>query len=173
MKAMSKASLVLSCVLFASFGLVQRAAAGTAGYPTMDHASFLVDLPDDWKVDQAEEAGGYVDVSGPTGATISFRTIEGSADDLKAAIQEAEDYLKEQFDNVKLEPAEKSEQRGLGGFAQTGSGKLKDGGAEMGFFLAWYDLKDGKIGEIWYAVEKGDAKGHAAALKILDSFRAP
>jgi hypothetical protein len=42
-----------------------------------------------------------------------------------------------------------------------------------GFLLAGDDLKDGKIGEIRYAVEKGDEKGHAAALKILDSFRAP
>ena len=173
MKTMSKVSLVLSCVLLASVGLVQRASAGTAAYPTTDHPSFLVDLPDDWKVDQAEEAGGYVDITGPTGATISFRTIEGSIDDLKAAVSEADGYLKEHFDDVKLAPAEKSEQRGLGGFRRLGTGKDKDGGAETAFLLAWYDLKDGKIGEIWYAVEMGDEKGHAAAVKILDSFRAP
>ncbi len=173
MKTMSKTSVVLSCLLLAGVGLAQKASAGTAGYPTMEHASFLVDLPDDWAVDAAEEEGGYVDVTGPTGANISFRTIEGSVDDLKAAMKEAGEYLDERFDDVKLAPVEKSEQRGLGGFTQAGSGKLKDGGAEMGFVLAWYDLKDGKIGEIWYAVEKGDEKGHAAALKILDSFRAP
>jgi len=173
MKTFSKTCVVLSCLLLASLGLTRSAAAVTAGYPTMEHASFLVDLPADWKIDAAEEAGGYVDVTGPTGATISFRTIDGNADELKAAIADAAQYLKEHFDNVQLAPAEKSEQRGLGGFTQTGSGKAKDGGAETGFLLAWYDLKDGKIGEIWYAVDKGDEKGHAAALKILDSFRAP
>jgi len=173
MKTTWKTAAVVACLLFASVGFATGAFARTLGYPSTEHASFLIDVPQDWEITPAENEGDYVTVTGPTGVVISLRTIAGSADDLKAAIDESSTFLKENYENVQITPPQASTQKGLKGFLQTGSGKDKQGGHEVGFAMAWYDLKDGKIGEVWYVVTKGDDPGRAAAGEVLGSFRAP
>lgn len=173
MQPMQRKTVVIPCLLFACAFLATQARAGTLAYPTADKPSFLIDLPDDWKLTPGENEGDYIDVTGPTGAVISFRTIPGSEKAMQNAIAESDTYLKENYKNVNVNDAKEDEQRGLKGFFADGSGVDKEDGAAVGFVLAWYALKDGKIGEIWFVVHKDDKKGAAAAGKILDSFRAP
>lgn len=146
------------------------AEAGTIAYPTTKKPHFLIDVPDDWELEQAEEPGGFFTVSGPSGVVLSFRTVEGG--DLDGAIEESMNFLKENYKNVKLEPAEEVEQDGMSGAFARGTGVDKNTGAPGVFAMAWFELKNGEIAEIWYAADAKDKKGADQASKVLDSFRA-
>jgi hypothetical protein len=137
MQPMQRRTVVIACLLLACAFLATQARAGTLAYPTADKPSFLIDLPDDWKLTPGENEGDYIDVTGPTGAVISFRTIPGSDKAMQNAIAESDAFLKENYDNVKVNDAKEDEQRGLKGFFADGSGVEKDGGAAVGFVLAW------------------------------------
>ena len=132
----------------------------------------MIDTPDDWEMTAGEEVGDYFDVEGPTGVTLSFRTIEGTEDAMEEAIEESMAFLKENYQDVELGEAQDSTQRGLKGFYATGKGKDEEGESVV-FGMAWYALKDGHIGEIWFVAAEGDKAGATAAGKVLDSFRAP
>ena len=96
------------------------AEAGTIAYPTTKKPHFLIDVPDDWE----------------------------------------------------LEPAEEVEQDGMSGAFARGTGVDKNTGAPGVFAMAWFELKNGEIAEIWYAADAKDKKGADQASKVLDSFRA-
>lgn len=157
-------------------GLLAAGAASaknvTWGYPSADNASFLIDAPEDWEPAPGEEVGDYFELYGPTGVALSFRTVPGTEDALKTAVEESIAYLHETYTDVKLDPAKDSVQAGLEGFYGTGSG-VDEEGTKVVFGLAWYQLEDGNIGEIWFVAEAGDTAGAKAAGKILESFRAP
>ena len=55
-----------SCLLLAAV-FASSAGAGTIAYPTTQKPAFLVDVPDKWDLEPAEEAGGFFSVTGPTG----------------------------------------------------------------------------------------------------------
>jgi hypothetical protein len=167
-----KTLVVLCALLLTAFASAQRASATVHGYPSTEHASFLVDVPDDWEITPGESEGDYVNMTGPTGAQISMRTIEGGQEDLQAAIEETKAFLAENYSNITLTNAQEVEKQGLPGFQQGGTGKDKADGHEVLFALAWLALKDGHIGEIWAVVTKGDA-GAAAAAQIVGSFHTP
>ncbi len=146
------------------------ASAGIIAYPTAQKPSFVVDVPDAWELEPAEEEGGFFTVTGPTGVVLSFRAVGGG--DLDGAIEESIGFIQENYSNVNLEPAKEAQQHGLSGAFAMGQGKDKSTGKASVFAVAWFELKDGSIGEIWYAADAGDKAGAAAAGKILDSFRA-
>jgi hypothetical protein len=156
MKTTMRVGTILCSLLVASFATVQVASAAVHGYPSTEHASFLVDVPDDWEITPGESEGDYVTMVGPTGATISMRTIPGTADDMKAAIEDTEAFLGESYSSLTLTAAQDVEKDGLPGFQQGGTGKDKSDGHDVLFALAWLALKDGHIGEIWAVVTKGD-----------------
>ncbi len=172
MKTTMKASAVLCSLVLAGFATAQIASAKVYGYPSTEHASFLVDVPDDWEVTPGESEGDYVNLTGPTGAAISMRTIPGTTDDMHAAIEETKAFLEESYSNVTLTDAQEVEKQGLPGFQQGGTGKDKSDGHDVLFAMAWLALKDGHIGEIWAVVTKGDP-GAAAANNIVNSFHTP
>lgn len=153
--------------------LASSAQAGKMGYPSPDHASFFVDLPDGWEVTPGEEVGDFVDVNSDSGVYLAFRTIEGSESAMQEAIEDSVAYLQENYRNVSVgEPVSTEQQGGLTAFYMDGTGKDEEGTA-MTFRMAWIALEDGKIGEIWFAAPV-DAKGDIAkAAKVLGSFRAP
>jgi len=172
MRMTMKVSAVVCCLVIAGLATAQRASAVKMGYPNTEHASFLIDVPEDWEVAPGAEAGDYVDLTGPTGAVISMRTIEGSEDDLHAAIEETKAFLGENYTSITLTDAQEVVKEGQPGFQQGGTGKDKADGHDVLFALAWIALKDGHIGEIWAVVTKGDP-GAVAAVKIIDSFHMP
>lgn len=148
------------------------APAATLGYPSIDHASFLVDIPDSWEVAPGEEVGDFVDVNSPSGVYLAFRTIPGSESAMTEAIEETVAYLEENYKNVAVGEPVDATQSGLTGFYMDGSGKDADGTGVV-FRMAWLALKDGTVGEIWFAAPADDKAGIAAASKALNSFRAP
>lgn len=164
----SKTLASLAVVFAVAFGAV--AEAGTIAYPTAKKPDFVIDVPDNWELEQAEEPGGFFSVTGPTGVVLSFRTVEGG--DLDAAIEESMEFLKENYKKVQLEPAEEVEQAGMSGAFARGTGVDKNTGSPGVFAMAWFELKNGGIAEIWYAADAKDKKGADMAAKVLDSFRA-
>lgn len=166
---MSLKKSVVVCLAAVSV-LAGAAGAGTIAYPTAQKPSFMVDVPDQWQLEPAEEVGGFFTVTGPTGVVLSFRTISG--EDMDAAIEESVGFIQENYDNVTIDPAKEAQQHGLSGAFATGKGKDKSTGKASVFAIAWFELKDKSIGEIWYAADASDKAGAQAAGKILDSFRA-
>ena len=163
---------LVTLLLAAGLVLASPVQAGTMGYPSPDHASFLVDLPDGWEVTAADEVGDFVDVNSDSGVYLAFRTIEGSESAMQEAIEDSVGYLKETYKNVNVGEPVDAHQAGLTGFYMDGSGKDEDG-TDIVFRMAWLALKDGHIGEIWFAAPADDKAGIAAAAKALNSFRAP
>lgn len=152
--------------------LASSAQAGKMGYPSPDHASFFVDLPDGWEVTPGEEVGDFVDVNSDSGVYLAFRTIEGSESAMQEAIEDSVAYLKENYKGVDVGEPKDVTQAGLTGFMMDGTGKDEDG-TEIVFRMAWLALNDGNIGEIWFAAPADDKAGIAAASRALNSFRAP
>jgi hypothetical protein len=165
--------LVAVAMLLAGFVVASEVQAGTMAYPNTQHPSFMVDLPEHWEMAQAEGEGDFVHVNGPNGVYLAFRTIPGDAGAMMEAIEDTENYLKENYKNVKLGNPVTAKQRGLEGFYMDGSGSDKEDGSAVTFRAVWLALKDGKIGEIWFAAPTADTQEIAAAAKVLNSFRAP
>lgn len=155
-------------------GLLAAGAAGaeTLGYPSAQHASFLIDYPAAWEMTPGEGPGDYVTLVGPTGVTLMLRTIPGTKASMEEAVKDSYTYLGENYTDLKLSDPSDSEQRGLTGFLATGSGKDSDG-TLMVFGMAWYVVNAEEIGEIWFVASADDKAGIDAAGKVLDSFRAP
>jgi hypothetical protein len=172
MKLSARNLALVPLLMFAGLALASSAQAGKMGYPSLDHASFLVDLPDGWEVTPGEEVGDFVDVNSDSGVYLAFRTIEGSESAMEEAIEDSIAYLKENYKNVDVGEPVDAKQAGLTGFYMDGSGKDQDGTAIV-FRMAWLALNDGTIGEIWFAAPADDKAGIAAASKALNSFRAP
>ena len=63
MKLSAKRLALVPFLLLALGFATVPAGAGTLGYPSAEHASFLVDLPDGWEVTPGEELGDYVHVN--------------------------------------------------------------------------------------------------------------
>lgn len=172
MKLSSRKLALLPFLLFAGGMNTWSAGAETIGYPTADKPSFLVDLPDDWEIAEGDAEGDYVNVSGPSGVALAFRTIAGSESAMDDAIEESVAHIEENYKNVSLGEPVDAEQKGLTGFYMDGTGKDEEGGA-VTFRMAWLALKDGHIGEIWFVAPADDRAGIAAAAKAINSFRAP
>jgi hypothetical protein len=141
-------------------------------YPTVEEASFTIEVPDGWKMTEAESDGDFFHLDGPTGAIFSFRTIEGSEGALQAAIEDTMKHIGELFTEIELGDAQDWTPAGLTGFYATGSGKDKDG-TEVRIGVAWCALNDGKIAQMWFVSDAGDASGMAAAESIANSLASP
>jgi hypothetical protein len=160
-------SAVVCLALIACAGVAQ---AATVAYPSADAASFLLDYPSSWTLEPGGEEGDYMELIGPTGAVLSLRTIEGTEEDLMAAIEDTTAYLAETYSDVELQPV-KDNQGPIKGFYTTGTGNDEEGGVV--FQVGWYACNDGSIAEIWLVTSADDSAGVADAGKILGSFRLP
>lgn len=172
MKVSTKKLALVPLLLLAGSLVAVQAHAGTMGYPSTDDASFLVDIPAGWEVEPGEEVGDFVHVNSDSGVYLAFRTLPGSESAMEDAIEETVAYLEENYKNVDVGEPVDANQAGLTGFYMDGTGKDADG-AGVVFRMAWLALKDGTVGEIWFAAPAKDKAGIAEAAKALNSFRAP
>lgn len=166
-------SLSLWIATFAFAGMTYAGEVNKIAYPTAESASFVISAPEDWKLDPAEESGGYFDLSGPTGAVFSFRTIPGNAEALEAAIKESVEEVSKMYKNVELGDAQDWKPNGLEGFYAVGTGKDPEDGATVRFGMGWCLLKDETIAELWFVTDDKDAAGLKVAEKIANSLTAP
>ncbi len=85
-------------------GLLAAGAAGaeTLGYPSAQHASFLIDYPAAWEMTPGEGPGDYVTLVGPTGVTLMLRTIPGTKASMEEAVKDSYTYLGENYTDLKL-----------------------------------------------------------------------
>jgi len=141
-------------------------------YPTLEETSFTIEVPDSWKMTEAENGGDFFHLDGPTGAIFSFRTIEGSEGALQAAIEDTMTHIGTLFTDIELGDAQDWTPGGLPGFYATGSGKDKDG-TEVRIGVAWCALNDGKIAQMWFVSDADDASGMASAESIANSLASP
>ncbi len=166
-------SIFLASIAFAAGLLVAHPAmAERMAYPSPDNASFVIDHPSNWKMEPGESIGDYVTLTGPTGVVVQLRTIPGSESALDDAIEENRKYLNETFSDVSLEEPETSKHRGMDMLSVVGAG-IDENGEAVGFSIAFFQLADGNIAELWFAVVAGDDAGADAAGKVLDSLRSP
>ena len=172
MKLSAKTLVLIPFLLLAAGFATAPAEAGSLAYPSTDHASFLVDLPDDWEVTPGEGVGDYVHVNSPGGVYLAFRTLPASESAMNDAIEDSVAYVEGNYKGAALSEPAKTAQNGLGAFFIDGSGKEEDG-TPVTFRMVFIALKDGSIGEIWFAAPLSDKAGIAAAAKVLNSFRAP
>lgn len=168
MKSVLLVPLLFAASLFAA-GPIE---AKTLAYPGPDNASFLVDHPADWDVEPGEEVGDYVTLTGPTGVNVQLRTIPGTESAMQEAMADNATFLNETFSEVKLNDPESIEHRGLTTLAVSGGG-IDGDGEVVAFVMYYFALNDGNIGEIWFSVMADDKPGFNAAMKVLESFRAP
>ena len=142
-------------------------------YPTADKASFVIEVPSSWKMEQAEEEGDFFHLVSKNDAVFSFRTIEGGKDALDEAIEASVKDLNAKFDKLELGDAQDWTPHGLTGFYATGTGKEKEDGTPVRVGVAWCALKDGKIAEMWFVADADDEKGLGQAEDIANSLEAP
>jgi hypothetical protein len=165
--------LALLSLLLPFVGLVAApsAQAGVLGYPDIDNARFLVDVPDDWSVEPGEADGDFVHVNSPDGVYLAFRTIPASWADVTGAMEDSVKFVNENYQDVELGETVEAAQAGLKGAYIDGIGKDSEGTPVI-IRMAWIRL-DGFVGEIWFAAFADDKAGIAAAGEALSSFRAP
>jgi hypothetical protein len=169
---MNRSALPSLLLLLAGLLTVTAVPAGTLGYPDMENPSFLVDVPDDWEITPGDGEGDFGHVNSDSGVYLAFRTLEGSADSGKAAMEETIVYVQENYQDVQLSEPKETQQAGMPAFLIDGTGTDADG-ADVIFRMAWIKLTDGLVAEIWFAAPADDVDGIQAAGAALSSFRAP
>ncbi len=167
MKTATLLAFVLSLALTAAKG------ADKIAYPTPEKASFIITVPSDWELTQAESEGDYMRLQGPTGTLFLFRTIEGTNESLEGAIKESLEDANDIYSDVNMGSAEDWKPDGLSGFYATGQGKEKKDGTPVRIAMAWCALNDGKIAELWFISDLDDTKGMEAASDIANSLQSP
>jgi hypothetical protein len=138
-------------------------------YPNQKEAVFTVDVPSDWKMIPQGEAGAedYFEVEGPNGLELSFRIVPGA--DIEQAVKNHIAYLNDNFTEVKVEDAKETKINGMEALLAPGKGKDENGSVRE-FGAGWFDLGDGRIGELWYNVAVDDKSGTDASIKVLNSL---
>lgn len=167
-----KAGFIAALMFAASLTVAPLAHAETLAYPNADAASFVIDYPGSWEMTPGESVGDYLTLISPNGVTLMLRTIPGESDDIQQAVKDSIEYVRENYTDVELADPKESEHRGLKGFYLNGTATDSDiGSVRLG--MAWYQLNDGTIGEIWFVGSSEDAEGIDEAAAILESLRSP
>jgi len=172
MRVSSKQYLVVSLALAGVCLLGAVASAKSVAYPGGGHTSFMVDVPDHWTITPGKEAGDYMDLESGNGVLMEMRTLDATHEALQEAIADSEKFINENYEGVELNPVQNSEMNGLKYSFVTGTGKDKEGNA-VKLAMGWFKLKDGTLGEIWYAADASDAEGIQEAGKVFSTYRAP
>lgn len=167
---MSRTLLVsVAALLFAVAAAEVHAAPVTLYYPTEDEADFSVVVPGNWELEQADEEGGFFTVTGPTGAQLSFRTVETDDDEIDAAIDQSVDWVFANYSRVKLDDPEDIVQNGMEGFNMTGTARSE--GRPVIIVMAWLALKRSHLAEVIVVVNADDRAGLNAAERVIKTLR--
>ncbi len=163
----------LGAAVAASLSLGARAETTTYFYPEKEKAMFSIDAPSDWKVTAIDEVGDFASLESPGGAILQFRatkfdSAEEAKDEVDAIFDSTGEFLKENYQAVELNEAEKIEGDHPGA-KLTGKGKDKDGN-DVEFLSAMIVLGPTTIAEVWAAVFPEDKEDLAQANNILNSF---
>jgi hypothetical protein len=165
---MSQKPLVyIAALLF--IAVAAQAEPVTLYYPAERGADFSVVVPGDWDLEQAEEEGGFFTVNGPTGAQLSFRTIETNDDDIDAAIKQSVEWVFANYSEVELSDPEDIVQNGMEGFNMTGTAELD--GNPVVIVMAWLALKRSHLAEVMVIVDSDDRKGLNASERVIKTLR--
>jgi hypothetical protein len=162
---------LLLVALTGVFAVTTVHAGQTIAYPSTDNAYFTVTAPDDWEFVPADEAGGFFNLNGPTGALISFRCVPGTGADVEDAIDETLGFVRETYNNVQVTDPQDTTLDGRPGFLMTGTGVDKATGGATKFLMAWAVMDNGNIAELWVAFDPNDKKGGSQAATIVGSFK--
>ena len=161
---------LLPLLFGAVFGLITVSSAiaeQLIAYPNQDEALFVISIPDDWEITQAESTKEFFLVEGPTGAALFFRAMPG---EIETTIEENFAYLEENFDDLRLSELEEVEGDEFATLVANGTGVDPEDGSNVIFGMAWFAFPDGSVAEIWFEAAADDQKGAAQAKAILESF---
>lgn len=146
-----------------------HAAPVTLYYPEQQGADFSVVVPGDWELEQAEEEGGFFTVTGPTGAQLSFRTIETEEGAIDAAIEQSVEWVFANYSDVELDDPEDIVQNGMEGFNMTGTARSE--GRPVLLVMAWLALKRTHLAEVIVVVDAKDRAGLNAGERVIKTLR--
>jgi hypothetical protein len=167
---MSKKLLVSAAAfLLIAIAAGAHAAPVTLYYPEQRGADFSVVVPDSWELEQAEEEGGFFTVTGPTGAQLSFRTIETEDDAIESAIEQSVEWVFENYSDVELDDPEDIVQNGMDGFNMTGTARSE--GRPVVIVMAWLALKSSHLAEVIVVVDANDRRGLEAGERVIKTLR--
>ncbi|HYI10139.1 MAG TPA: hypothetical protein VEK57_13855 [Thermoanaerobaculia bacterium] len=167
---MSQKPLVyIAALLLVVVAAGAQAAPVTLYYPDQENADFSVAVPGDWELEQAEEEGGFFTVTGPTGAQLSFRTVETGDDEIDAAMEQSMEWVFANYSDVKLDDPEDIVQNGMEGFNMTGTAKNE--GSPVVIVMAWLALKRSHLAEVLIVVDATDRPGLNAAERVIKTLR--
>jgi hypothetical protein len=167
---MSQKPLVsLAALLLIAFAAGAHAAPVTLYYPTEQGADFSVAVPENWELEQADEEGGFFTVTGPTGAQLSFRTVETDDDQINAAIEQSVEWVFANYADVELDDPEDIVQNGMEGFNMTGTATSE--GRPVVIVMAWLALKRSHLAEVMVVVNANDRAGLNVAERVIKTLR--
>jgi hypothetical protein len=138
-------------------------------YPNAAHATFVVDVPEEWTITPGQQPGDYMTLGSPGGVVIQMRTLAG--DDLDESVGDTQDYIHKTYQDVHFEEARSCEQNGLKCSISVGRAKEKDGTAVL-LTTGYFKLPGNQLGEIWYVAPADDKEGGDAAVRVMNSYRA-
>ena len=159
----------IAALLFVAIAAGAHAAPVTLYYPAERGADFSVVVPDSWELEQADEEGGFFTVTGPTGAQLSFRTIETKDDEIDAAIDQSVEWVFANYSDVELDDPEDIVQNGIEGFNMTGT--ATSDGSPVVIVMAWLALKPTHLAEVMVIVDANDRAGLNAAERVIKTLR--
>jgi hypothetical protein len=164
-----KPFVYLAALLLLAVAAGAHAEPVTLYYPQQRGADFSVVVPGNWDLEQADEEGGFFTVTGPTGAQLSFRTIETDDDEIDAAIDQSVEWVFANYSDVKLDDPEDIIQNGMDGFNMTGTARSE--GRRVVIVMAWLALKRSHLAEVLVVVNANDRKGLDAAERVIKTLR--
>jgi hypothetical protein len=151
--------------LLLSLALVSLASAATLTYPSAKDAKFLIDIPDDWEGEPADEEGGFMNLTGPSGILVSLRTVKLSEYSMDDVVKEAADFIEENYTEVKWMDVTR-EANGTVGQAGVGMNQ----GDQVIFSNAWTPMET-VIFELRLVASFGDDEGVKQGQAILSTIR--
>jgi hypothetical protein len=154
---------MLAALLFA-LGLARGAAAETMAYPTAADARYLLDIPAGWEAEPAEEMGGFMNISGPSGVLISLRFLPADEYTLGELMQEAVDFMQQNYTEVRL-----TEPKSDGAMHQNGAVAKLDGDT-MVLANSWL-VQPATITELRIAAAPDDGASVDEGIEILQTVR--
>jgi hypothetical protein len=163
-------SILTIATAFLALTSIVSADTTTIYYPNQEEAVFTIEAPDDWHFEAGTEDNPYCTLS-KDDTVLYFRTVEGTEEGIKEAIEETYEYVKETYPKAELPEPKETKIAGKEALAAAGGGKDKEGVATQ-FGFAWVFVSDDNIAELWFEVPETDEKLGEAVAKILKSFKA-
>ena len=162
----------LAAAFALSVGVAGVAQASTKVYfPNKEKPEFSLVMPDGWELQPAEDKGGFMSVIGPSGITLSMRTVSAKGDELKDAEEESVQWIKDNYNDLApMQEPQETKEAGHDAILLSFTAKDKSDGHKVAIVMELVVLNENKVADIQAFIDAGDKEGVAGIGKIMDTF---